>query len=131
MKRKQTQPQLSRRARRAILALVEQPTQEKAAQAAGVSKTTLWRWQKEPDFQKALSEATRERYSQVFTRMQQAAPAAVMTLLRVMTDPKAPALQPDSRRDECSEQRRTRYRNARSRCAVARTGDVPPRRLSP
>ena len=36
-------PQLSRRDEQIILALLEHPTQEKAAAAVGISKTTLWR----------------------------------------------------------------------------------------
>jgi hypothetical protein len=57
----------------------------------GVGKTTLWRWQKDPEFQKALLEARREAYAQSVGRLQQGSAAAAATLLRVMTDPAAPA----------------------------------------
>ena len=83
MKRKQTAAQLSRRAQRIILALLEQPTQEKAAQAAGVSKATLWRWQQKPEFQRAWLEMHR-RILPGFARLQQAAPAAATTSMRVI-----------------------------------------------
>ena len=85
------QPQLSRRDEKIIVALLEQPTQEKAAAAVGISKTTLWRRQKKPEFQKALNEARREAYAQAVTRLQQGSGAAATTLLRVMTDVAAPA----------------------------------------
>lgn len=93
MKRKRTsdRPKLSRRAEKMILALLEHPTQEKAAAAVGVGKTTLWRWRKDPDFQKALLEAHRDAYSQTIARLQQGSAAAAATLLRVMTDPAATA----------------------------------------
>lgn len=80
------QPQLSRRDEQIIVALLEHPTQEKAAAAVGISKTTLWRRLKKLEFQKALNEARREVYGQAIARLQQGSGAAAGTLLRVMTD---------------------------------------------
>jgi hypothetical protein len=74
-----------------IVALLENPTLEKAAAAAGVSKTTLWRALKTPEFMGAYRAARREAFSQAVARLQHASNAAVGTLLRVMTDSAAPA----------------------------------------
>jgi hypothetical protein len=82
-------PQLSRRGERILLALLEHPTQEKAA-AAGISTVTLWRWQKKPGFQRALAEARRDVYSQAMARIHQASGAAAATLVRVMVEPGTP-----------------------------------------
>jgi hypothetical protein len=79
------------RADRAILALLENATIEKAAAACGVSHVTLWRWMQQQDFQMRLRSARRQAYSQCIGRLQQASSAAVGTLLRVMTDQAAPS----------------------------------------
>ena len=79
---------LSKEARQeqAILALLQHTTLEKAAEASGVSDVTLWRWMKEPDFKRQLREARRDALSTTVGRLQTAAPAAVGSLLRVLTD---------------------------------------------
>lgn len=69
-----------------IVALLENPTLEKAAAAAGVSKTTLWRAAQKPEFAEAYRAARREAFSQSVARLQHASSAAVGTLLRIMTD---------------------------------------------
>lgn len=71
--------------------MLEQPTVQKAAAAVGISDVTLWRWMQEADFQQRLRAARRQAYAQSLARLQQASPAAVGTLLRVMADPTAPA----------------------------------------
>jgi hypothetical protein len=76
---------------RMIVALLEHSTQEKAAAALGISTVTLWRTMQKPEFIKAYREARRKAFSQSVARLQQASNAAVGTLLRVMTDPAAPA----------------------------------------
>jgi hypothetical protein len=75
---------------RAILALLQSPTIEKAAVAVGISTVTLWRWMQLGEFQVRLRSARRQAYSQCIGRLQQASSAAVGTLLRVMTDQGAP-----------------------------------------
>jgi len=82
---------LGNRKTRAILALLQYGSREKAAQEAGVNVVTLWRWLKQPPFQEALRQARREAFSQSTGRLQQAASAAVNTLLRVMAGPDTPA----------------------------------------
>jgi hypothetical protein len=76
---------------RAILALLEHTTIEKAAAASGISSVTLWRWSQQEEFQARLRLARRQAYSQSVARLQQASSAAVTALLRVMTDQAAPA----------------------------------------
>jgi hypothetical protein len=74
-----------------VLALLQQPTLDKAAAAAGISTATAWRRTQDPDFQDQLRKARREAFSQSVGRLQQAGPSAVNTLLRVMADPAAAA----------------------------------------
>jgi hypothetical protein len=82
---------LDARQERMILALLEHPTNEKAAAALGISAVTLWRATKKPEFAEAFRKARREAFSQSVARLQHASSAAVGTLLRVMTDREAPA----------------------------------------
>jgi hypothetical protein len=84
-------PALGSRQERMILALLEHPTQEKAAAALGISTVTLWRAMQDPEFAAAYRRARRESFSQSVARLQHASNAAVGTLLRVMTDREAPA----------------------------------------
>jgi hypothetical protein len=91
MTHKRPRRRLSRRAERAILALLEHGRQEKAAAAAGISTVSLWRLQRKPEFRKALFEARSDAYSQTIGRLQHGSSAAATTLLRVMCDGTAPA----------------------------------------
>jgi hypothetical protein len=75
----------------AIAALLSQRNQEEAARVAGVSKRTLSRWLKLPEFQSAYLEARRAVMVQANARLQQASSAAVAALVKVMADPNSPA----------------------------------------
>jgi hypothetical protein len=75
----------------AITALLSQRNHEEAARAAGVSKRTLNRWLKMPEFQAAYREARRAAMFQANARLQQASSAAVSALFKVMVDPGTPA----------------------------------------
>jgi len=88
---KRPRRRLSRRAEKAISALLEHGTQEKAAAAAGISPVTLWRLQRKPEFRKALLEARSDAFAQTIGRLQQGTSAAAATLLRIMCDATAPA----------------------------------------
>lgn len=79
------------RKEKAIVALLQHATVEKAAEAVGIHPSTLWRWLKQPKFQQALRAARREAFSRSIARLQQASSAAVATLMRIMADPEAPA----------------------------------------
>lgn len=81
---------LTPRQERAILALLEHTTMKKAAAAANVSETTLWRWLQESEFQSAYTKARRETVKHAIARLQQNAAAAVDTLREVMTKETAP-----------------------------------------
>jgi hypothetical protein len=80
-----------RRMQATIAALLSQRNHEEAARAAGVSKRTLNRWLKIPEFQSAYLEARRAAMVQANARLQQASSAAVSALVRVMVDMSAPA----------------------------------------
>jgi hypothetical protein len=80
-----------RKADQIIVALLEHSSLEKAAAALGVTDVTIWRWLQKPDFQEAYRQARREAFSRSVARLQQAAGAAVSTLLKVMVDKDAPA----------------------------------------
>src|SRR5579872_1949209 len=77
---------------RAILALIQSSTMHKAAEAAEVHVTTLWRWMKDTDFTKALREARRESFSLAIGRLQQSASAAAAVLQHMMVDKGEPGL---------------------------------------
>ncbi len=80
----------SRQRERFILALLQQPTLDKAAEVAGISPTTAWRITKTPEFKAEYRIARRESYSQSIARLQQASTAAVSILLKIMVDTNAP-----------------------------------------
>ena len=74
---------------RAILSMVNEPTVRKAAEAAGVSEGTIYRWLREPGFSAAYRAARRENFRHAIALTQRYAPAAVQTLMKVMQDPGA------------------------------------------
>jgi len=84
-------PKISRKQEEAIVALLSQRGVEEVARAVKVSARTVYRWLKEPAFDQAFREARRAAFSQCVARLQQAAPAAVTTLLKTLVDPAAPA----------------------------------------
>jgi hypothetical protein len=74
----------------AIAALLTQRNIEDAAKAVGIAPNTLMKWMKEPEFDKAYRAARRATFGQAVARLQQAAPAAVTTLLKTLVDPGTP-----------------------------------------
>jgi|SRR5579871_1774306 len=80
----------TRRMHEAVAALLTHSKLEDAAKAAGISVATLVRWQKEPEFQRELSEARRSSRKHMNARVQQLGPAAVNTLGKMMFDPATP-----------------------------------------
>jgi putative insertion element HTH domain-containing protein len=81
----------NRKKEEAIAALLAQRSIDEAAKVAGIGTQTMYRWLKIPEFQAAYQEARRVAFSQTNARLQQAASAAVSTLLKIMVDVKAPA----------------------------------------
>jgi len=74
-----------------VAALLTQPNVDAAARSVGISVATLMRWQKVPEFQKALREARRAAFGQAIARLQQMSGAAVATLGKMMVEQGAPA----------------------------------------
>jgi hypothetical protein len=74
-----------------ILAMLQQPTLQKAVASIGISEATAWRMRQKPEFQREYLEARREVVSQSMARLQQSSAAAATTLLKVMADPNSPA----------------------------------------
>src|ERR1700693_5822590 len=77
---------LARKQAEAIAALLSQPNVEEAARVSDISAQTLYRWMKMPEFEAAYSEARQALVRQAGGGLQQAAGAAVTTLLRVICD---------------------------------------------
>jgi hypothetical protein len=75
---------------RAILALLENPTVEKAAAAINVHQSTLYRWLKKRDFRDKLSEARNAAFSQGIASLQQASHVAAGRLVALATDKDTP-----------------------------------------
>lgn len=82
---------LSLKQERAMAALLSEPTVEKAAVAAGVSKQTLYRWLDEPAFGATFRKLRRQSFSHAISRTQHYLPRALHTLMRVMADKDASA----------------------------------------
>ena len=83
--------QFTRKMEQAVVALLTARNQEEAAKSVGISLATLQRWQKEPEFEKALSQARMMAFRQSMARLQQASVPAVTTLLKLMVDGSSPA----------------------------------------
>src|SRR5512134_198746 len=71
---------------RAIIALLNEPTIQKAAEAAGVGERTLHRWLDDPAFSKVYRRTRREAFSHAIALTNRYAPHAVNTLVKVMSD---------------------------------------------
>jgi len=74
-----------------ILAMLQQPTLQKAAASTGISEVTAWRIRQTPEFQREYLQARREAVSQSLARLQQGSGAAASTLFKIMVDPNTPA----------------------------------------
>jgi len=79
----------SRKKEEAIAALLSQRTVPEAARVADVGTNTLYRWLRDPEFDRAYRQAQRAAFSQAIARLKQAASAAVSTLFKIMADPAA------------------------------------------
>ena len=68
----------------AVLALLQEPTIEKAAARCGISEVTLWRWQQRKDFQEHYQAARLRITDAAIAQIQQASVEAVEVLRDVM-----------------------------------------------
>ncbi len=73
-----------------MLALLNNPSVAKAAEAAGVGEATLHRWLKEPGFTRAFRRARASAFDQAVALTQRYAGMAVQVLVKIMADPAAP-----------------------------------------
>ena len=80
-----------RKQEEAIVALLTHRTVEEAAHAVKIAPKTLLRWLGIPAFKAEYRKARREGVFQAVARMQHATGAASVTILKLMTDPNAPA----------------------------------------
>jgi hypothetical protein len=80
-----------RKMEQAVAALLTARNHDEAAKSVGISLKTLQRWQKEPEFEKALRDARMTAFRQTMARLQQASVPAVTTLLKLLVDSGSPA----------------------------------------
>ena len=74
----------ARKKEKALHALMTQPTFKEAAEMAGISETTLWRWLKDPEFLNKYRQLKREAVNQAVARLQQISFQAVETMKEIM-----------------------------------------------
>jgi len=89
---------LSRKQEQAIVALLEKPTVEKAAQQAGLAEKTLRLWMKKPEFQKAYRQARLQLVDEAIKQLQNSCTVAAQTLKAIAIDKQTP---PASRVSAC------------------------------
>lgn len=77
---------LSARRRRALEALLTEPTTRAAAAAARVSEATIWRWLSEPVFSEAYRRARSVLFESTMAGLQAIVSDAVRTLHAIMND---------------------------------------------
>jgi molybdenum-dependent DNA-binding transcriptional regulator ModE len=75
----------------ALRAVISHPTLKDAAQTAGISETTLWRYMQDAEFSRRLREARREAVGHAVLRLQKASSDAVTVLGNIMMSESAPA----------------------------------------
>lgn len=73
---------LSRKREQALLALLQERTVRKAAQAVGIGEATLGRWMQEPSFRAAYQAASRRLFDETLAELQQASMEAAEALRR-------------------------------------------------
>jgi hypothetical protein len=71
---------------RTIATLLEHGSWKKAANAAGVAESTLWRWSQTEEFKKVYREAKERIIAEAVSRLQKASGEAVTTLRIIMLD---------------------------------------------
>jgi hypothetical protein len=82
---------LGRKKEAAIAALLTQRNTKEAARVANVGLRTLYRWQKDPEFDAAYRPARRAAFGQTTARLQQGSSAAATILMKLMLDANTPA----------------------------------------
>jgi Helix-turn-helix of insertion element transposase len=67
-----------------VTALLETTTEAAAVEKVGINRTTLYRWKKDPVFQRLVREARKELYDYSMTQVQNATAEAIQTLRDIM-----------------------------------------------
>jgi AcrR family transcriptional regulator len=75
---------------RALELLLEGGKVPEVATEVGVSRATVWRWTREPDFAARLTAARDERAKAAFDRLDQAVLDALEVIVALVRDPEAP-----------------------------------------
>jgi hypothetical protein len=75
----------------AILALLTSRSVEDAARTADIPLRTLYRWMKDPTFDREYRKAKVAAFGQVVSRLQQGTGAAAAIMLKLMADANTPA----------------------------------------
>ena len=86
-----TPERLSAKQRRAVEALLATGEVTAAAREAGINRTTLYRWLKEPDFLAAVRHAEAEALDELSRLLVRLGRTAVATIAKAMSDPVTPA----------------------------------------
>jgi hypothetical protein len=81
---------LSTKQEKCIAALIQHPTQAKAAEACGITVRTIQRWLLEPSFAAAFRDAKTQLFAATTNRLRQAGPVAVRTLYQIATNEDTP-----------------------------------------
>jgi DNA-binding MurR/RpiR family transcriptional regulator len=76
----------------AVLALLTEKTYKEAAEKAGISESTLFRWMQTDSFKQRYDQAKQQVVTHATGRLRQSMTLAVDTLEAVMRDSKAPAM---------------------------------------
>jgi DNA-binding MurR/RpiR family transcriptional regulator len=76
----------------AVLALLTEKTYKEAAEKAGISESTLFRWMQTDSFKQRYDQAKQQVVTHATGRLRQSMTLAVDTLEAVMRDAKAPAM---------------------------------------
>ena len=82
----QNQTKISGKQRKAITALVTEPTITQAADAANVSRSTLYRWMRDPDFQTELAKAEAEALAALSRSLLALSNKSTEVLDKIMSD---------------------------------------------
>jgi hypothetical protein len=88
---KPLEQKLSAKQERALVALLDCGEIKQAAETAGVTKVTLWRWLQAPDFQSRYRAARRQLVETAIAQLQSDCTIAARVLREVAEDRQAPA----------------------------------------
>jgi hypothetical protein len=88
---KPLEQKLTAKQEQALIALLDCGEIKQAAETAGVTKVTLWRWLQSPDFQSRYRAARRQLVETAIAQLQSDCTIAVRVLREVAEDREAPA----------------------------------------